>query len=268
MTTLSGKVVILTGATEGIGRALALRLAGQRASLVLAARNRGRLEDLARQCRALGTEALAVPTDVGEEARCAALVDASLERFGAIDVLINNAGATMWSRLEELSDVDVLERLMRVNYLGAAWLTRRALPALKASRGRIVAISSLAGLTGVPTRTGYAASKHAMIGFFDSLRVELRPHGVSVTVIAPDFVVSEIHRRAAGPDGRALGESPMDEPRIMTADDCALIILRATEKRQRLVFTSSRGRLLRWLQLIAPGFVDRLAERTIRQRRW
>jgi NAD(P)-dependent dehydrogenase (short-subunit alcohol dehydrogenase family) len=107
---------------------------------------------------------------------------------------------------------------MRVNYLGAAWLTRRALPALKASRGRIVAISSLAGLAGVPTRTGYAASKHAMFGFFDSLRIELRPHGVSVTIVAPDFVVSEIHRRAAGPDGRPLGETPMDESRIMSSE--------------------------------------------------
>jgi short-subunit dehydrogenase len=267
METFSGKIVILTGATEGIGRALALRLAGQQASLVLAARNAERLEDLARQCRTLGAEALPVPTDLGEEAQCAALVTTGLERFGAIDVLINNAGATMWSRLDELSDVGVLERLMRVNYLGAAWLTRRALPALKASRGRIVAVSSLAGLAGVPTRTGYAASKHAMIGFFDSLRVELRPHGVSVTMVAPDFVVSEIHRRASGPDGLALGESPMQESRIMTADECAAIILRATERRRRLVFTSSRGRLLRWLQLIAPAFVDRLAEKAIRERR-
>jgi len=267
MTTFSAKVVILTGATEGIGRALALQLARQRASLVLAARNGERLEELARECRKLGAEALAVPTDVGEEAQCAALVDACLGRFGTIDVLINNAGATMWSRLDELSDVGVLERLMRVNYLGSAWLTRLALPALKASHGRIVAISSLAGLAGVPTRTGYAASKHAMIGFFDSLRVELRSDGVSVTVVAPDFVVSEIHRRASGPDGRALGESPMEESRIMTADECATIILRAAARRQRLVITSRRGRLLRWLQLFAPGLVDRLAEKAIRERR-
>jgi short-subunit dehydrogenase len=265
MAPLSGKVVILTGATEGIGRALALRLAGQRASLVLAARNAERLQELARQCRSSGAEVLAVPTDVSEAAQCAALVDACLGRFGGIDVLLNNAGATMWSRLDELSDVGVLERLMRVNYLGAAWLTCYALPALKASRGRIVAISSLAGLAGVPTRTGYAASKHAMIGFFDSLRIELRPHGVSVTVVAPDFVVSEIHRRACGPDGRALGESPMDESKIMTADECAAIILRATDRRQRLVITSPRGRLLRWLKLVAPGFVDRRAERAVRK---
>jgi short-subunit dehydrogenase len=266
MTTLGGKIVVLTGATEGIGRALALRLAGQQAMLVLAARNPQRLEELTTQCRSLGTEALAVPTDVGREEQCSALVKAALERFGGIDVLINNAGATMWSRLDELADTTVLERLMRVNYLGAAWLTRLALPALKASRGRIVAISSLAGLVGVPTRTGYSASKHARFGFFDSLRIELLADGVSVTIVAPDFVVSEIHRRATGPDGRPLGETPMDESRIMTADECAAIILRGTEDRRRLVITSARGRLLRWLKLVAPGFVDRLAARAIRER--
>ena len=267
MTAFSGQVVILTGASEGIGRALALSLAEQRASLVLASRNRERLEDLAKLCRDRGAEALVVATDVGEEAQCGALVDATLERFGRLDVLINNAGATMWSRLDELSDVGVLETLMRVNYLGAAWLTRRALPALKASRGRIVAISSLAGLAGVPTRTGYAASKHAMFGFFDSLRIELRPHGVSVTIVAPDFVVSEIHRRAAGPDGRPLGETPMDESRIMSSEECARLILRATANRQRLAITSARGHLLGWLKLVAPGLVDRLAARAIRERR-
>jgi short-subunit dehydrogenase len=162
--------------------------------------------------------------------------------------------------------VDLLERLMRTNYLGAAWLTRRALPALAAARGRIVAVSSLAGIAGVPTRTGYAASKHAMFGFFDSLRIELADRGVSVTVIAPDFVRSEIHRRAIGPDGRPLGASPMVETKIMSADECARIIVEAALKRRRLVITSLRGRAMRWLKLLAPSLVDRLAARAIRRR--
>lgn len=262
-----GRVALVTGASEGIGRALALALARHGARLVLAARNADRLEQLAAECRALGAEALAVPTDVAEEPQCGALVRAALERFGAIDLLVANAGATMWSRLDELEDVGVLERLVRVNYLGAAWLTRHALPALARSRGRIVAVSSLAGLTGVPTRTGYAASKHAMFGFFDSLRIELAGSGVSVTMVAPDFVVSEIHRRAAGPDGRPLGRSPMQESRIMTAGDCARIILRAAARRERLALTSTRGRLVRWAGLLAPGLLDRLAARAIRERR-
>ena len=262
-----GQVAVVTGASEGIGRALSLALARQGARLVLASRNAGRLGELAAECVALGAEALAVPTDVAEQAQCGALVEAALHRFGTIDLLVANAGATMWSRLDELADVGVLERLVRVNYLGAAWLAWHALPALKASRGRIVAVSSLAGLTGVPTRTGYAASKHAMFGFFDSLRIELAGSGVSVTVVAPDFVLSEIHRRAAGPDGKPLGESPMQESRIMTAEECAGIVLGAAARRQRLALTSARGRLVRWAGLLAPGLLDRLAARAIRERR-
>jgi short-subunit dehydrogenase len=263
----AGKVIVLTGASEGIGRALALRLARDRACLVLSARNAERLATLATECTALGAEALVAPADASSRRGSEALADAALARFGGIDVLILNAGSTMWSRLDELVDVDLLERLVRTNYLGAAWLTRRALPALKASQGRIVAVASLAGIAGVPTRTGYSASKHAMIGFFDSLRIELAGHGVSVTVVAPDFVRSEIHRRASGPDGRPLGASPMERSRIMSADECAGIIIEGAVARRRLVFTSFRGRLLRWLKLVAPRLVDSLAARAIRKRR-
>lgn len=267
MDSFEGRVVVLTGASEGIGRALALGLASARACLVLAARSAERLSSLSDECIACGAEVLAVPTDVSQRADCEALIDAALARFGAIDMLLHNAGSTMWSRLDELEDPLLLERLMRVNYLGAAWLTWQALPALVAARGRIVAVASLAGLVGVPTRTGYSASKHAMIGFFDSLRIELADTGVSVTVVAPDFVRSEIHRRAIGPDGRPLGASPMQEAKIMTAAECADIILRAALQRRRLVVTSLRGRALRWLQLLAPALVDRLAARAIRTRR-
>lgn len=266
MGTWAGKVVVLTGASEGIGRALALHLARQGARLVLAARNEQRLNSLAEDCRRLGGRALVVPGDASSRADCEALADGAFAHYGAIDVLVLNAGATMWSRLDELQDVDLLERLMRLNYLGAAWLTRRALPALVASRGRIVAVSSLAGLVGVPTRTGYAASKHAMIGFFDSLRVELLGSGVSVTVVAPDFVQSEIHRRAIGPDGRPLGMNPMQGAKIMGAAECARIVADAALARRRLVVTSFRGRLMRWARLVAPGLVDRLAARAIRRR--
>jgi len=266
MDSFKDKVVVVTGASEGIGRALALSLAGAEARLVLAARNAERLASLSDECAARGATALTVPTDVTLRADCDALVEAALTRFGVIDVLLHNAGSTMWSRLDELEDPELLERLMRTNYLGAAWLTWKALPALAARRGRIVAVASLAGLVGVPTRTGYAASKHAMIGFFDSLRIELAGSGVSVTVVAPDFVRSEIHRRAIGPDGRPLGTSPMQETEIMTADECAAIILDATLRRRRLVITSLRGRALRWLKLLAPALVDRLAARAIRRR--
>jgi len=133
--------------------------------------------------------------------------------------------------------------------------------------GLIVAVASMAGLTGVPERTGYAASKHALVGFFESLRIELRGSGVDVTIVAPDFVRSEIHRRAIGPDGRSLGQSPMQEPHIMTAQHCAQLIVAAMRRRQRMLITSARGRLGRWARLIVPGLVDAAAARAIRERR-
>ena len=263
---LSDHVVILTGASEGIGRALALALAPQRLSLVLAARNAERLHELARECEVAGSAALAVPTDVTSEAQCRALIDAAVARFGRIDVLVNNAGGTMWSRFDALADWSIFEPLMRLNYLSSVYLTGFALPWLKQTQGRLVAVASMAGLTGVPERSAYAATKHAMVGFFDSLRIELEGTGVTVTVIAPDFVRSEIHKRALGPDGRPLGESPMRQDRIMSAEDCARLIVRAIEKRQRLLVTSARGRFGRWLKLIAPRAIDRIAARAIRER--
>ncbi len=266
MSALTGHVIILTGASEGIGRALALALAPQRLSLVLAARNADRLAELVNKCEAAGSAALAVPTDVSSEPQCRALVDAAVARFGRLDVLVNNAGSTMWSRFDALADWSVVELLMRVNFLSSVYLTGFALPWIRQTQGRLVAVASLAGLTGVPERSAYAATKHAMIGFFDSLRIELAGSGVSVTVIAPDFVRSEIHKRALGPDGRPLGGSPMRQDRIMSAEECARLIVHAIEKRKRLLITSARGRLGLWLKLIAPGLIDRIAAKAIRDR--
>jgi NAD(P)-dependent dehydrogenase (short-subunit alcohol dehydrogenase family) len=259
----ANQAILLTGASSGIGREMALQLALPGRRLALAARDTAALEEVAALGRKRGCEALAVPTDVGIESECRQLVEQAIGAFGALDAVFLNAGQDMWARLDELEDSAVLERLMRVNYLGPAWLTRFALPHLEASRGRIVVVSSLAGLTGVPTRTGYAASKHALHGFFDSLRIELAGTGVSVTLACPDFVLSEIHRRALGPDGQPLGVSPMQEGRIMTAAQCAAQILDAAAKRRRMVLLSLRGRLGRYVQVFAPGLIDRIAARAV-----
>jgi short-subunit dehydrogenase len=263
---IAGSRIVLTGASEGIGRALALELAGRGARLALAARDAARLEELARECRARGGEAVAVPTDVSNEVDCGWLIEKSLQALGGIDVLVHNAGITMWSRFDAMADLEVFERIMQVNYLAPVRLTSLALPHLKESKGLIVAVASLAGYTGVPERTGYAASKHAMVGFFESLRIELSGSGVDVSIIAPDFVVSEIHKRAIGPDGQPLGASPMVQSKIMTAAQCAARIARAIERRERQVLMSMRGKFGRWLKLIAPSLIDRIAARAIRQR--
>ena len=267
MAAYTGKTIVLTGASQGIGRALALALAEQRPRLVLAARERAALEVVEGECRAKGAEVLVVPTDVADEAQCRCLVEQAVARFKVLDVLVNNAGIGMIARFDALSDLSVYERLMKVNYLGCVYPTHHALPHLQASRGQIVVMASLAGLTGVPTRTGYAASKHAVIGFFDSLRIELRGSGMAVTVVCPYFVRSEIRRRSVGTDGEALGTTPMDEDRIMTAEECARRTVVAMEKRQRMLVMTAKGKVGRFVKLVAPALVDRLAERAVSQGR-
>jgi len=188
----SPRVVIITGASSGIGRALALELAMQKTQLVLAARDRARLDEVAAACKAHGAETLVVPTDVTVEYQCRQLVEQTVARFGRLDILVNNAGRAMWARFDQLDDLTTIEDVMRLNFMGGVYCTRHALPHLKSTRGMIVALASISGLIGVPMLTGYSASKHAMIGFYESLRMELEASGVSVTIIAPDYVQSEI----------------------------------------------------------------------------
>ncbi len=258
-------VVILTGASSGIGREIALQLADQGAWLTLAARDAQCLEEVAGECRQRGGRSLVVPTDVSVLAQCQALVDRTLAEYGRIDTLVNNAGISMWARFDEMQALEPFHRLMQVNYFGSLYCTYHALPHLKRTRGRIVVISSLAGKTGVPTRSGYAASKHALVGLFDSLRVELLGTGVTVTMVYPDFVASEIRKRAYGTDGQPLGDSPVQEDRVMTTERCAQLTIRAMAKRQREDVQTLRGKAGQWIKLIAPAVVDRIALRAIQR---
>lgn len=262
---LRENVMIVTGASSGIGRALALQLSEQGAWLALAARDVDKLATVAEECRLDSGKAIVVPTDVAEQAQCQNLVEQTVAEYGRIDTLINNAGISMWTPFEQLQDLTLLDTIMHVNYLGAVYCTFYALPYLKRTRGRLAAVSSLAGKNGVPTRSGYAASKHAMVGFFDSLRIELEETGVSVTIIYPGFVTSEIRKRAFGPDGQPLGKSPVREAEVMTAEECARIIIKAIARRKREEVMTLRGKLGQWMKLIAPGMVDRAARRAIEE---
>jgi short-subunit dehydrogenase len=263
MAVFTDKVIIVTGASEGIGRALCLALAPQGPKLVLASRNKERLDELAGEVEAAGAKALVIPTDVTDEDQCKALIDKTVEELGAIDALVNNAGQTMWTRMEDIEDTSIFEKLTKLNYLAAIWLTYYALPHLKKSKGRIVCVSSIAGLLAGPTRTAYAGSKHAMFGFFDSLRIELIDTGVTVTMVAPGFVYSNIHVNALDRHGNRLGESPMEKSKYMPAETCAAMMVDAMEKRKRLLVTDNAAKLGRWLKLIAPGLLDRLAIKTM-----
>lgn len=256
-------VVILTGASTGIGEALAWALAEQGAWLALAARNEAKLEAVAAECRKRGGRALVIPTDVTVEGECRELIECTVAEYGRIDTLINNAGLSMWMKFEDVEDLKSLEYLMRVNYFGSMYCTYYALPYLKRTKGRIVAVASVAARAGVPTRTGYSASKHAMDGFFSSLRIEVADDGVSVTVAFPDFVASGMHTRSLGADGKPLGHNPLQVDKIMTSEECARLILQGTAARKREIIMSGRARIGQWLKLIAPGMVDDIAKKAI-----
>ncbi len=256
-------VVVITGASRGVGRAMARQLAEQGAWLALAARDVEQLQTVARECCERGARAIAIPTDVAEQAQCRNLIEQTAREFGKIDTLINNAAFGMWVKFEEIETPAFFEQLIRVNYLGSVYCTFYALPCLKQARGRLVAVSSLAGKTGVPFRSGYAASKHALGGFCESLRVELMESGVTVTLAFPDFVATEIRARNVGKDGKPLGVSPAREEKFMSAEECARRIVRGVARREREIIMTPRGRWIALGKLIAPALVDRLARRAI-----
>ncbi len=263
------QVIVITGASDGIGAELARQIAAREragVALVLAARGEDKLAQVAAQCAAHGAQCaahgaqvLAQRCDVTLQADCQALVEAAVERYGRLDTLVNNAGMSAHALLEEVDDLGWYEQLMRVNLWGSVWCTHAALRPLKASRGRIVAVSSLAGLVGVPGRTAYSASKFAMTGFFEALRVELAPQGVSVTIAYPGVVATEIRRRGYDASGRPAGKSGLDEAGAMPVDVCARLILDGMDRRARDVVMGTRGKLGRWLKLIAPTRVDAMA---------
>jgi short-subunit dehydrogenase len=261
---LDGSVTIVTGASEGIGREYCVKLAQRRTTIVVAARNEQRLLQLKEEIEASGSKALVIPTDVSDEESCKQLIFRSVEETGRIDTLINNSGITLWSRFDEITDTTVFEKTMRVNYLGSVFCTYYALPFLKQTCGRIAIVTSIAGLTGVPSRSAYAASKHAVRGLFESLRIELRGSGVTITEIAPDFVRSKMQERALDGKGGSIGGNPMLDRKVMTAEACAEIMLHAVDRRKRLVMTSFRGQLGRWMKVFAPDLMDHLAAKAIK----
>ena len=258
------KIIVITGASDGIGAEMARQLArryGGQVTLVLAARDEARLASVAGQCAAWGADTLTLKTDVSLHPECRALIAATVARYGQIDALINNAGISAQALFDEVKadDLGWYEQLMRINLWGSVWCTHAALPYLKKSRGRIVAVSSLAGLIGVPGRTAYSASKFAMTGFFEALRAELKTSGVSVTTAYPGVVATQIRHHGFNAAGKAAGSSGLKEDDAMSVEACAQLILQGMDSRKREVVMTAKGKLGRWLKLLAPARVEAMA---------
>jgi short-subunit dehydrogenase len=253
---MEGKVVVITGASSGIGEALARRFHRAGAFLVLAARRIERLKMLEQELG--GNGILSVETDVSKEEDCRGLVKQASERYGRIDVLINNAGISMRAPFEEV-ETDVIRKLMEVNFWGTVYGTKYALPWLLQSRGSLVGIISIAGHVGLPGRTGYSASKFAVRGFLDTLRIEYLKRGLHVLVVAPGFTTSEIRYSALNARGDQHGETSRNEEKMMSAETCAEHIFKAVVKRKRsLVLTFVEGKLTVFLGKFWPSLLDKL----------
>lgn len=263
---LEKKTILITGCSSGIGFELALKLAAPDVNLALAARTEEPLIELAERCKRKGAEVLISKTDVSVEAECKKLIDESIGKFQNIDILINNAGVSMTANFDEVQNLDVFERIMRTNYLGTVYCTYYALDSLKKRKGLIVGVSSLQGKTGFPRSTAYAASKFALQGFLDSLRIELYESGVGVLVVSPGPVQTDIRNKKLNIHGDVAKDlKDYSKEKMMSAEECAALIAAAIQKRRRELVMTFGGKLIPWLKLISPKLVDKTIMRKVNE---
>lgn len=256
------KVVIITGASSGIGEACAYAFANAGYHVVIAARNTQKLADVKQRCEQAGANTLVVGCDVSIESDCKNLITKTLDAYGRIDVLINNAGITMRALLAEL-DMDVLRKVMDINFWGTVYCTRFAIAELIKNKGSVIGVSSVAGIKGLPGRTGYSASKFAMNGFLEALRIENLKNGLHVGVICPGYTSSNIRNTALNADGHAQAESPFDESKLMPAETVAGYMLQMVEQRKNEVVLTTAGKLTFWLNKFFPRWVDRMIYKVV-----
>jgi dehydrogenase/reductase SDR family protein 7B len=254
---LKDKVIIITGASGGIGEALAKKFSAEGSVVVIAARQLEKLNELKTTLEKSGGKVHAVACDVSNESHCKLLVDETIRMYGRIDVLINNAGISMRALFNEL-DVDVIRKVMDVNFWGAVYCTKAAFPYLLKAKGSIVGISSIAGKKGLPGRTGYSASKFALEGFLETIRTENLKKDLHVLVACPGFTASNIRQSALAKDGSQQGESPRDESTMMSSDEVANHIYNAVVKRKRDLILTGNGKLTVWLNKFFPAFMDKM----------
>lgn len=254
---MQDKVVIITGASSGIGLACAWEFARKGAKVVLAARNNEALERIADEMKEAGLDALPVKTDVSDEEDCRRLIDSTINKYRHIDVLINNAGISMRALFSEL-DLKVMKKLMDINFWGTVYCTKHSLPYLLERKGSLAGISSIAGFQGLPGRSGYSASKFAMHGFLEAVRSENVQNDLHVLIAAPGFTSSNIRKLALNASGVIQGESPRIEDKMMSAEEVAGHIYRAILNRKRSLILTLEGKLTIFLKKIAPGILDKL----------
>ena len=252
------KVVAVTGGTDGIGKALVDRFISQGAKLATCARNQDRLYAL--QMEYTNKPLHTVVADVSNEDDCKKFIESTIETFGGIDILINNAGISMRALVKD-TDLTTLKKVMDINFWGTVYCTKFALQSITDRRGTIVGISSIAGYRGLPGRSGYSASKHAVNGWLEALRTELLDSNVNVMWVSPGFTTSNIRHAALNKDATAHGESPMNENKMMSAEECARHIVKAIVKRKRTLVLTFTGKQTIFMNKFFPAWADRLVKK-------
>jgi short-subunit dehydrogenase len=254
---MKNKVVVITGSSSGIGEACARLFAEQGSKVVLAARNEKRLTQITQDILNNGNEAIFFVTDISKEKDCKLLIEKSVSHYGKIDILINNAGISMRAILNEL-DTSVIQKVMDVNFFGTVFCTKYALPHILKEKGSVVGVSSIAGYKGLPGRCAYSASKFAMHGFLESLRIENLKNKLHVLIACPGFTSSNIRNTALNKDGQVQSESPRDEQQMMSPEQVAKQIYFSIKKRQNTLVLTINGKLTVFLNKLFPNLVDKL----------
>jgi len=253
MSSLTEKVVVITGGSSGIGKALAEIALSRGAKVAVCGRNLGKLQ----ATFAASPVVLCIQADVSKEEDCNRFIADVVAKWGRVDVLLNNAGISMRALFED-ADLKVIRELMDINFWGTVYCTKAALPYILKSKGVVAGISSIAGYRGLPARTGYSASKFAMQGFLEALRTEMLRTGVHVMWVSPGFTASNIRNVARSADGSAQAETPLDESKLMSAEECARIILDGVAQRKRTIVMTGQGKLAVWLNKLLPSLADKM----------
>jgi short-subunit dehydrogenase len=255
MSFFNNKVVVVTGGTDGIGKALVISLLEKGAKVATCGRDNDKLYRLQSQYPSSPLHTMVC--DVAAEHDCKRFIETTIKFFGGVDIIINNAGMSMRALMKDAA-TDVIKKIMDINFMGVVYCTKYALNSIIERKGTIVGVSSIAGYRGLPGRSGYSASKFALQGWLEALRTELMDDGVNVMWVCPGFTASNIRNAALNKDAKSHGDTPLDEAKLMTAEECAMHILKAIEKRKRTLVLTFQGKQTVFLNKFFPKLADRL----------
>ncbi|HSP88211.1 MAG TPA: SDR family oxidoreductase [Ignavibacteriaceae bacterium] len=254
------KTIIITGASSGLGSSLAKELSSYKPNLVLFSRNMEKLKQVENECIAKGAKVISVSGDVTKKDDCIKLIESAINNFESIDHLVLNAGISMWAKFDEVSDLSLFQKLIETNYLSAVALINFSLTYLKQSKGLVIAISSIQGNVAVPFHSGYVASKHALTGFLNTLRMELKSYGVSVMLVKPHWLRgTNLRKNAFDKSGNRIGESRKEHSKeSISLEECSREIIIGMKNRKRELYIPRKLKFLEWLNLISPGLVEKI----------